>query len=83
MSGPETPEALARLLRDETAALQADAFLASRAIAVARERSELERPALVVLAFAASLSLWLSLQSEAPASFDNLDDALDAAEASL
>ena len=83
MSGPETPEALARLLREETASWRADALLGARAIDAARGRAELERPALVVLAFAASLSLWLGLQADAPPAFESLDDAIDAAEASL
>jgi hypothetical protein len=82
MSGPDTPESLAWRLREETSALRADPFLGSRVLERARVRAELERPALVVVAFAASLALWLSLQADAPAMSESLD-ALEAAEASL
>jgi hypothetical protein len=83
MNGPDSPEALARLLREETAGLRVDPFASTRAIEAARRRVAIERPALLVVAFAASLSLWFSLQGEGAAAFDGLEDSLDAAEASL
>jgi membrane-bound lytic murein transglycosylase B len=79
---PDSPEAIARVHREATEALRADPLVASRAIALARARSEIEVPALLVVAFAGSLALWLSLQGDASAA-DSLDEAYEAAEASL
>jgi hypothetical protein len=83
MHGPESPESLAAALRDATAGLRADPLLAARAIAAARTRVEVERPALVVLAFAATLSLWLAVEGDAALPYEELDDGIDAAESSL
>jgi hypothetical protein len=62
---PKTPEELAAQLREATSGFVADHAMAGRVLARARASRELEGPAFVVLALAASLVLWLSVSVDA------------------
>lgn len=61
---PDSPEELARLLAERTARMQIDPRLAADVLARVRRHAEVERPAFVVLALAASLLVWLSFAEE-------------------
>lgn len=57
---PESPEDLACALRAETEHVRLDPQLTARIVARVARHEALERPAFLVLAFAASAVLWLS-----------------------
>ena len=85
---PKTPEELATQLREATSGFVVDAALAGRVLAQARATRDLEAPAFVVLALAASLVLWFSVSGDANAGRGVDPDiesglSLDVAEASL
>lgn len=73
---PESPEDLARQLAEQTAHLRVSPALAARVVARARAEEAFERPAFVVLAFAASLVVWLSFGFDraVPAASGEADD---------
>jgi hypothetical protein len=74
--GADTPEQLADRLRAATASARADALLGARVIAAARARAALERPAAFVIAFSASVVVWLAVYGAGASSADASDDGV-------